>query len=73
MALVAGQVKALGAFDTDRTAALTQSLIRRPLGSALRAHLAMSGTPAASISLTERGKRRRRSNALVEDSGKEIR
>ena len=55
MALIAGQVKPLGAFDIDRTAALTQSLIRRPLAPALRARLAMSGSPAASVSLTERG------------------
>ncbi len=67
MALIAGQVKPLGAFDIDRTAALTQSLIRRPLAPALRARLAMSGTPAASVSLTDRGRRRRRSS--VENRG----
>jgi ATP-dependent helicase Lhr and Lhr-like helicase len=65
MALIAGQVKPLGAFDTDRTLALTQNLIRRPLAPALRARLAMSGTPAASVSLTERG-RRRRSRSPIE-------
>ena len=59
MALIAGQVNPLGAFDIDRTAALTQSLIRRPLAPALRARLAMSGSPAGSVSLTERGRRRR--------------
>jgi ATP-dependent Lhr-like helicase len=73
MALVAGQVKPLGAFDTDRTAALTQSLIRRPLAPALRARLAMSGTPAGSVSLTERGRRRRRARSSVDNPGEEIR
>jgi ATP-dependent Lhr-like helicase len=67
MALIAGQVKPLGAFDIDRTAALTQSLIRRPLAPALRARLAMSGSPAASVSLTERGRRRRQPS--VENRG----
>ena len=65
MALIAGQVTPLGAFDIERTAALKQSLIRRPLAPALRARLAMSGTPAASVSLSERRPRRRRSS--IED------
>jgi ATP-dependent Lhr-like helicase len=68
MALVAGQVKPLGAFDTDRTAGLTQSLIRRPLGAALRARLAMSGAAAATVSLTGRGRRRMRSSAVEKPS-----
>jgi ATP-dependent Lhr-like helicase len=59
LALVAGQIKPLGAFDLERTTELTHALIRRPLAPALRAHFAMSGTPAGSISVGERRPARR--------------
>ncbi len=49
MALVAGQVKPIGDTDSDRVAELTGALIRRSLAPALRAHFAMSGTPAGLV------------------------
>ncbi len=67
MTLVAGEVKALGAFDAQRMTELERRLISRPLAPAFRAHFAMSGTPAASLSLTDRKRIRRRSRSLAED------
>ena len=63
MALVAGEVRPLGEPNAERMSELTSALIRRPLAPALRAHLAMSGTPAAAMAPAERGRRRRRSRA----------
>jgi ATP-dependent Lhr-like helicase len=74
LALVAGEVKPLGSVPADRVAELKPSLIRRPLAPALRAHFAMSGVPGASLSVTERGRsRRRRRPQIAESSGEEVR
>jgi ATP-dependent Lhr-like helicase len=59
MALVAGEVRSLSEIGADRVAELKAALIRRPLTPALRAHLAMSGIPAATLSPRAPGRRRR--------------
>ena len=72
LALVAGEVRILGAFDADRAAALTAALIRRPLAPALRARLALGGSQAAH-SMAEPGRRRRRPRAPAERPTDDVR
>ena len=59
LGLVAGEVRPLGGVGADRVAELKPALIRRPLSPALRAHLAMSGMPAAAMTPRAPGRRRR--------------
>ncbi|HEU5171825.1 MAG TPA: DEAD/DEAH box helicase [Gemmatimonadales bacterium] len=63
LALVGGEVKPLApaaADDAARSAALSRALVHRDLTPALRARLALTGVPAASLSWGD-GRRRRRS------------
>jgi len=59
LALEGGEVKSLVPGEDTPSAELVQALVRKQLTPALRAHLAMSGVPAASMLAGKRPARRR--------------
>lgn len=64
LALEAGETKPIGTEEPP-TPEMIQALVRKSMSPALRARLAMSGMPAASVSMERRpGRRRKRSETL---------
>jgi ATP-dependent helicase Lhr and Lhr-like helicase len=59
LALEGGEVKSLVSGDDTPSAELVQALVRKQLTPAMRAHLAMSGVPAAAMLAGRRPARRR--------------
>jgi ATP-dependent Lhr-like helicase len=64
LAFIGGQARPLTPSAVDRLDELTTALVRKRLGPALRARLALAGLPAAG-SLPTRGPRRRRPDATL--------
>jgi ATP-dependent Lhr-like helicase len=70
LALIAGEVTPLGSVAPARVAELKPSLIRRPLASGLRAHLAMGGTLVGANPLAGTRQRRSRKTPQFSPAGK---
>jgi ATP-dependent Lhr-like helicase len=70
LALIAGEVTPLGSVAPARVAELKPSLIRRPLASGLRAHLAMGGTLVGANPLAGTRQRRPRKTPQFSPAGK---
>jgi ATP-dependent Lhr-like helicase len=62
LALEAGETRPIGSEEPP-TPEMIQALVRKSIGPALRAHLAMSGALAASVPMERRPRRRRKREA----------